>query len=128
MSGQKTSLDQAFVEQQRVRLDALRQHLLGEARRDDVNERTFQQTHGQEAKELEDEAQRSTQIDIDQARQNVDERRLRAVDRALQKISEGTYGFSDVSGDPIPKARLDATPEAVLTVEEQAQHETRARQ
>ena len=45
---------------------------------------------------------------------------------ALQKIAEGTYGISDRSGAPIPKARLVATPEAVVTVEEAAE-ESRAR-
>ena len=46
-------------------------------------------------------------------------RRLRSVERALQKIEEGTYGLSDDSGEPIPKGRLEALPEAVRTVEEQ---------
>jgi DnaK suppressor protein len=50
---------------------------------------------------------------------NRDTERLARVERALSKIDDGTYGFSDVSGKPIPQARLDATPEAVNTVEEQ---------
>lgn len=61
--------------------------------------------------------------EIDEAIHRVDERRLRAIDRALAKIDEGTYGLSDMSGKPIPKARLEATPEAVLTVEEEEQRE-----
>jgi DnaK suppressor protein len=47
------------------------------------------------------------------------ERRLQYVERALQKIEEGTYGFSDDSGEPIPRGRLEAVPEATRTVEEQ---------
>ena len=47
------------------------------------------------------------------------ERRLEHVERALQKIEEGTYGLSDESGEPIPKGRLEAVPEAIRTVEEQ---------
>jgi DnaK suppressor protein len=49
------------------------------------------------------------------------------VKRALQKIEEGTYGLSDLSGAPIPTARLQAIPEALLTVDEEAQAEKRQR-
>ena len=51
--------------------------------------------------------------------------RLRRIERALAKIDEGTYGLSDESGDPIPKARLEASPEALLTI---AEEEARERQ
>ena len=47
------------------------------------------------------------------------DRRLQYVDRALKKIEEGTYGLSDDSGEPIPRGRLEAVPEAIRTVEEQ---------
>ena len=50
------------------------------------------------------------------------ERRLQAIERALQKIEEGTYGLSDDSGEPIPRGRLEAVPEAVRTVEEQQRY------
>ena len=39
------------------------------------------------------------------------------VDRAFQKIEEGTYGICDVSGKPIPVSRLELIPFATLTVE-----------
>ena len=45
------------------------------------------------------------------------------IERALKKIELGTYGLSDVSGKPIPRERLEAMPEAVLTVEEAAAKE-----
>ena len=51
------------------------------------------------------------------------ERRLGEVDRALQKLEEGTYGLSDESGEPIPRGRLEAIPEATRTVEEQQRFE-----
>jgi len=41
---------------------------------------------------------------------------LKQIDRALGKIDEGTYGVCDISGDPIPKARLEAMPYACTTV------------
>jgi DnaK suppressor protein len=46
------------------------------------------------------------------------ERRAR-IERALAKIEAGTYGFSDVSGERIPKERLNAVPEATNTLREQ---------
>jgi DnaK suppressor protein len=55
------------------------------------------------------------------------ERRLGEVDRALQKIKEGTYGLSDESGEPIPRGRLEAVPEALRTVEEQQRFERERR-
>jgi DnaK suppressor protein len=44
--------------------------------------------------------------------------RLAAIDRALKRLDEGTYGRSVRSGVPIPDERLDADPAAELTVEE----------
>ena len=55
------------------------------------------------------------------------ERRLREVDRALQKVEEGTYGLSDDSGETIPRGRLEAVPEALRTVEEQQRFEQERR-
>ena len=45
---------------------------------------------------------------------------LAAVDHALRKIQEGTYGICDMSGESIPPARLELIPWAALTVECQA--------
>ena len=45
---------------------------------------------------------------------------LSAVDHALKKIEEGTYGICDMSGEPIPAGRLELIPYAALTVECQA--------
>jgi RNA polymerase-binding transcription factor DksA len=40
------------------------------------------------------------------------------IDAALARIAAGTYGFSIVSGRPIPKERLEAIPWATVLVEE----------
>ena len=47
--------------------------------------------------------------------------RLDAIDRALRRLDEGTYGRSVRSGVPIPDERLEADPAAELTVEEARQ-------
>ena len=44
--------------------------------------------------------------------------RLAALDRALLRLDEGTYGRSVLSGQVIPDERLDADPAAELTVQE----------
>lgn len=44
---------------------------------------------------------------------------LRQIERALEKITEGSYGVCDISGEEIPKARLEAMPYATTTVKAQ---------
>ena len=48
-----------------------------------------------------------------QARQTVVE-----IDAALERMAHGTYGYSIVSGAPIPRERLEAIPWATVLVEE----------
>jgi DnaK suppressor protein len=48
---------------------------------------------------------------------------LRQIDRALEKISEDTYGVCDMTGEEIPLARLEAIPYATMTVKAQEKHE-----
>src|SRR3954469_21290282 len=38
------------------------------------------------------------------------------IERALEKIAEGSYGVCDRCGNPIPEKRLEAAPESVLCV------------
>ena len=48
---------------------------------------------------------------------------LRQIDRALEKIEEGTYGICDVSEEEIPLKRLEAIPYASMTVAAQGKME-----
>ncbi|MDO8213221.1 TraR/DksA C4-type zinc finger protein [Conexibacter sp. CPCC 206217] len=50
---------------------------------------------------------------------------LAAIERAEQRLADGSYGRSVESGAPIPDARLEAVPWAERTVEEQAAYERR---
>ena len=45
------------------------------------------------------------------------------IDEALKRIERGSYGTCELTGKPIPKARLDAIPWTRFTVEAQAQLE-----
>jgi DnaK suppressor protein len=126
MSDQHNNTDHAFLQRQRKRLEELR-HQLQQAEASVVQERSHRADQGREAREIEEAAQDLAEREIDETIHRYDDRRLRAVERALQKIQEGTYGLSDVSGKPIPRARLKAIPEALLTVEEVAQAEKHQR-
>ncbi|UJJ60010.1 TraR/DksA family transcriptional regulator [Rhodanobacter denitrificans] len=121
----QAGLSRTFIEQQRQRLVALRRRLLGSEQDGLAGERDFQLEHGDEAAEDEDAAQASSRHEIEQALHDVDDRRLANIERALQKIAEGSYGCSDLSGEPIPLVRLQSTPEAVLTVHEERAREAR---
>ncbi len=119
----KSSLSQEFISQQRRRLEALKAGLLSaddDALRDSLDQ---QETTGSEATEYEEAAQAMDRKEVLQSRHEVDQHRLVNIERALKKIELGTYGISDASGKPIPQARLEATPEATLTVEEAAAKE-----
>jgi len=48
---------------------------------------------------------------------------IKQISRALEKIEEKTYGVCDVSGEEIPKKRLEAIPYATTTIEVQAEIE-----
>ena len=47
-----------------------------------------------------------------------DQKELAQVKRALDRIEQGTYGLSEVSGKPIPIERLEAVPYATTLVDE----------
>jgi len=124
MSKQKAGGDPAFLKQQRKRLSAMRAEVMSTGSAKAAGQRT---PKADEAKEREDDAQDLAQSEVDESIEAVEEQRLRAIDRALAKIDEGTYGLSDVSGDPIPRARLEAMPEAVLTIQEEEAREKQQR-
>ncbi len=49
------------------------------------------------------------------------------IDAALRRLSEGTYGFCEETGEAINLKRLDARPIATLSIEAQERHERRER-
>ncbi len=72
-----------------------------------------------QAREYEDDAQRLAALELEGNLKAADENRLSNIERALQKIEDGSYGLSDASGAPIPTERLEAAPEALYTLAEQ---------
>jgi DnaK suppressor protein len=73
-----------------------------------------------ETGDMADPAQPLTEQGVDDAVAAGLRDRLAAVDRALQRLEDGTYGRSIRSGAPIPDERLEADPAAELTVQEAA--------
>lgn len=119
-----TELDENFIAKQKERLQSLRDELLRIMRVAEGDERTRTE---QDADFTEHDAgDMSRDIfdrEVDATIVEQVQQRLAIVERALQKIEEGTYGLSDVSGEPIPRGRLEAVPEAIRTVEEQQRFE-----
>ena len=68
--------------------------------------------------DLADPAQGLTTELVDDAIADSLRDRLAAIERAEQRLADGSYGRSVRSGDPIPDERLRADPAAELTVEE----------
>lgn len=48
---------------------------------------------------------------------------LLKIEQALRKIDDGSYGYCEVTGEPISLKRLEARPVATLSIEAQEQHE-----
>ena len=115
-----TKLDQEFIQQQRQRLEELREELVRMRGGLEEDQRERAEDEGDMTEnDSGDMSQSLFTREVDATVEEQVERRMRHVERALQKIEEGTYGLSDDSGEPIPKGRLEAVPEATRTIEEQ---------
>jgi len=119
MTGPKLRLDPAFIDKQRHRLTGLRDQILAVRRGQQAEQAGVNDDLQGQAREFEDEAQKLTTLELEGNLSAIDDERLVNIERALQKIDEGTYGLSDASGAPIPIERLVASPEALYTLGEQ---------
>jgi DnaK suppressor protein len=79
-----------------------------------------------EAGDISDSAQPLTAEGMDDAIAESLRTRLAAIDRALHRLDEGSYGRSVLSGEPIPDERLEADPAAELTIDEARAAEAQA--
>src|ERR1700733_6014144 len=111
----KSKLDADFVERQRHYLTRLRASLKTAAQSAESDEANVNAGSMSTADEFEDDAQRLAALELNGNLVVRDIGRLERVERALAKIGNGTYGLSDLSGQPIPRERLEAIPEAIYT-------------
>jgi DnaK suppressor protein len=113
----------------RAQLDFFRKRLLDlqkELRENSEETRS----HLRETVATPDEADRATQEEEQVLEQRIRDRELKLlhkVEAALRRIEDGSYGFCEVSGEPIGVGRLLARPTATLSIEEQERHEREER-
>jgi DnaK suppressor protein len=102
------------TERARERLTAERERVEREL------ERLGQPLASDEPEDSGDQAAELQQVDTDNALRAELRRTLDAIERAEERLEDGSYGKSVVSGEPIPDGRLEAIPWADRTVEEEA--------
>lgn len=86
--------------------------------------------HLQETAATPDEADRATQEEehvLEQRIRDRERKQIHKIDSSLDRIANGTYGYCEVSGEPIGLRRLMARPTATLSIEEQERHEREER-
>ncbi len=114
--------DAKFLKSQRDLLAAERQSLLGQADRLEDEANSLIEDGEMGDVQFDDESGEGDTMVVErerdlalsaQARQTVAD-----IDAALDRLSRGTYGYSLVSGRPIPRERLEAIPWATELVEE----------
>jgi DnaK suppressor protein len=116
-------LDKEFIEQQRGRLLDRKAELERMQRDAQEVSRERSQEYQDAQADSGDESQYLFEREVDATLEQQFGQELKDVNRALEKIEEGTYGLSDGSGEQIPKGRLKAIPEALYTIEEQQRRE-----
>ena len=119
MGKQSPKLDAEYVEQKRRQLRKLLDELRNASNVAEAEEGTVKNDSNLQAREYEDDAQKLDTLEREGNLVARDVTRLARVERALEKIEQGTYGLSDVSGERIPRDRLDVMPEAINTLSEQ---------
>jgi DnaK suppressor protein len=105
-------------DQARARLTAERAEVERLLRETEAEARTWQEGQFDEPADPADPAQTLTAEDMADAVTSRFRDRIAAINRALRRLDDGTYGRSVRSGQPIPEERLDADPAAELTIEE----------
>jgi DnaK suppressor protein len=119
MTAPSSRVDKNFLARQKRRLTELRQQILEVRRGEESAESSANADTRAQAREYEDDAQKLAALELEGNLEAADDDRLSNIERALQKIEDGTYGLSVASGAPIPIERLEAAPEALYTLAEQ---------
>ena len=100
------------------RRDALRRALTG-----DLN--SLAELREQTTGDVIDAALDSAHDEISSQLAEVESRELALIENALEQMRAGTYGICEVTGKPIPLARLQALPYATMCIEAQREVEKR---
>lgn len=112
------ALGKAEIAKFKKRLELMRDQLTHVIRDSSEDVRSTDETKGysqHQADEGTDDFNRTITLEVTSKEFGV----LRQIERALEKIEEGTYGICDISGEEIPLVRLEALPYATMTVKSQ---------
>ena len=77
--------------------------------------------------DLTDRASSETDWSIELRTRDRQRKLISKIEAALRRLSEGEYGYCEVTGEPISLGRLEARPIATMTVEAQERHERHER-
>jgi DnaK suppressor protein len=73
--------------------------------------------------DLNDRASSETDHAIELRTRDRQRKLISKIDSALERINDGSYGYCEVTGEPIGLKRLEARPIATLSLEAQEMHE-----
>ncbi len=83
------------------------------------------ETH--EEPDIADRASTETDRAIELRARDRERKLISKIDEALQRITDGEYGYCEETGEPIGVARLEARPIATLSIDAQERHERKER-
>jgi DnaK suppressor protein len=104
--------DQSFLDRQSRRLLGTRRDLMQAIEGGRAENVQLSAAASGGAEEMEESAQDLTLHEENRTLGARHADRLVAIDRALARIADGTYGVSLTSGETLPRERLEALPEA----------------
>ncbi len=116
------TLKKAEVAKFKERLEAMRARLTHSLQGTTAEVKTPDEATGysqHQADQGTDDFDRTISLEVTSAEYSM----LRQIDRALEKVEDNTYGICDITGEEIPRARLEAVPYATMTVKAQEKFE-----
>jgi DnaK suppressor protein len=113
-------MNPVMLEYFRQKLIRWREELLRES--SETIQQTLQSTELQKP-DLADRASAETDHALELRTRDRERKLITKINEALLRIEDGTYGYCEETGEPIGVARLDARPNATLSIEAQERHE-----
>lgn len=113
-------MNPVMLEYFRRRLIDWREDLLKESQ--ETIENTLQGTELQKP-DMADRASAETDHALELRTRDRERKLINKINKAIQSIDDGEYGYCEETGEPISIARLKARPNATMTLEAQERHE-----
>jgi DnaK suppressor protein len=124
--GYRPSADEEFMNT--VQAEYFRQRLLdwkGQILREAESTLSELQTEELREADLNARASHEAEWTIELRARDRERKLIAKIDAALRRIDDGSYGYCEVTGEPISLGRLEARPIATMTIDAQEQHERR---